>query len=134
MGGDAEGRDRLLGMVERVRGEGVVRPAPFLAEGHEAGVPERLEMEREEGLAAGERGLEIARALLALSEEIENPQAADIREGVKERGVALKALDGWLEDGGCHASTYLDILMYASGGTMLGQGAASFGQQAATFG
>jgi len=108
VGGDAEGGDGLFGVIECVRGEGVVGPAAFLSEGDEARVPEGAQVEGEEGLAAVERALEIADTLLALPEQVEDPQTADIREGVKERSVALQALGGGGKNGGGHASTYLD--------------------------
>lgn len=109
--GRAERCHRLFGVIEGVRGQGIVRPTPFLSHGHEPGVAQGLEMEGEQGLGAVECGLEIADALLTLSEQVENPEAADVGEGVKERGVALEALSG---GGGRHISTYQDMLIYAS--------------------
>jgi hypothetical protein len=113
--GNPEGRDGLLRVIEGVRGEGVMGPAAFLAERHEPGVPQGLKVKREERLTAVECALQVAHTLLALPEQVENAEAADIGEGVEERGVALEALGGGGQDGGGHTSTYLDGLMYARG-------------------
>lgn len=109
--GRTEGRHRLLRVLERVRGKGIVRPTPVLAHGHKAGVTQGLEVEGEQGLGAVECGLEIADALLPAPEQVEDAEAADVGKRVKERGVALEAVSG---GGKAHAPIYQEILMNAS--------------------
>ncbi len=89
---NAIGGDRLLGVLECGGNELVVRPAAFLAQADEAGVAQGLQMEGEQGLAAGQVTLQVADALLTAAEQIHDPQAARIGERLEEACVARETL------------------------------------------
>ena len=91
MGRDSVGGDGLLGVLEGGWGELVVGPAAILAHRHEAGVAEGLEVEGEQGLAAVEIREEIADALLAGAQQVQDAEPTRVGKGVKQPGVPHEA-------------------------------------------
>src|SRR4051812_35057909 len=67
----------------------VVNPAPLLPIGHDAGVLQYLEMERQPRLGCIKRGGEIANAALAASQQVNDLETCLVGEGVKDFGGTI---------------------------------------------
>jgi hypothetical protein len=66
---------QIVHLLERLGIDAIVRPAPFLAVAHEAGLAEHLEMEGQPRLRRLEIGLQIAHTPFALTQHVQNRQA-----------------------------------------------------------
>ena len=78
------GSDEVLDLLEDVRVQRVVHPAALPPVGDEAGILERLQVEREPRLARVERVRQVADALLAAEKFSHDPKTRFVRQGVEE--------------------------------------------------
>src|SRR5215207_6330378 len=76
----------VVHLAEGFGGDAVVRPAPLLPVLHEPGVLEHAQVEREARLRGLEPGLQVADALLAAAQLLEDAEARLVGERVEERG------------------------------------------------
>src|SRR5690606_16774459 len=97
--------------VEDVRLERVVVPAPLLPVVHQSRLPQDLQVEGQSRLRRAERVLQLAHALLAAREQVDDPESCLIREGVEEAGgPGRSACDG------LHASMIDQQILVGQGG------------------
>src|SRR5437879_8030324 len=87
-----DGRDGRLDLGDGVRVERVVDPAPLTAVAQQPDVLQGLEVKRQARLAGLQHVGQVAHALLAAAQSLDDPEPRRIGQRAKQRGRALQIL------------------------------------------
>src|SRR6266404_5718106 len=87
-----DARDGRLDLGDGVRVEGVVDPAPLTAVAQQPGVLQGLEVERQARLSGLQHVGQVAHALLATAQSLDDPEPRRIGQRAKQRDRALEVL------------------------------------------